>query len=143
MQPGTTNLERGEITLRSRPAAIVTGLKVEPGSYWSVTARSLTWSGVASPYGVSRAPGADAIDSTPPVRGSICRIVTVSAPVFSSVDCASFSAAAWISMSSASSSRPPLRAASSVIGDSVICVPAAPPDWMKTSCPSLPLSCFS
>ncbi len=67
---------------------------------------------------LDRAPGADAIDSTPPVRGSSCRIVTVSAPVFSSVDCASFSSAAWISMSSASSSRAPSCGASSVIGDS-------------------------
>ena len=57
MQPGTTNFELGEITWRSRPAAIVTGLNVEPGSYWSVIARSFTWSALASPYGVSSGAG--------------------------------------------------------------------------------------
>ncbi len=77
------------------------------------------------------------------MRGSICRIVTVSAPVFSSVDCASFSFAAWISMSSASSSRAPSCGASSVIGDSASGISSAPPERMNTSWPSLPRSCFS
>ena len=67
---GSVNVEFGVTTCSVSAAAYVTTLKVEPGSYVSVTAR-FRWSelGTAAKSFASK-PGAVAIASTPPVDGS-------------------------------------------------------------------------
>ncbi len=63
-----------------RPAATVTSLNVEPGSYVSVTARLRRRSAFVSGKRLALKPGATAIASTAPVYGSMTIAVADFAP---------------------------------------------------------------
>ena len=93
---GSVKAVRGETSPSESAAEIVTSLKVEPGSYMSVIARLRRRSAETLPKRFASKPGATAIASTAPVRGSrtiadaafACQRCTVSA--------STASAFAWI-----------------------------------------------
>jgi hypothetical protein len=133
-QWGISNIVAGVIIPTASPAATVSALNVEPGSYWSAIARIRTSSAVACPYGRLPGPGAEAIPRTPNVRGSITIAITLAARVRSSVRSTSASAAACTSRSTVSARRLPSRAPSSFTGDAASPVRV----WTKISRPSTP-----
>ena len=97
----------GVTTWSVSAAAYVTTLNVEPGSYVSVTAR-LRWR-LLGTFGKSFAskPGALAIASTPPVRGSRTIAVPSAACHFATVERSTDSTFAWSVWSSVrKTSRP-------------------------------------